>query len=306
MRTRPRQTPFFGRIAIFLGLLLALTAAPVWAKGANQETVYTTRSVFMRAGPGVTWHVIATLPAGEQLTVLDQSTNWFQVRRADGTVGWVTGSYLTVNPPGSGGGGGAAGASLVPQTPNVGTLAVVTTPLLNVRSGPGLNYPIIGTVKGGETVAILAKDEQWRLIKTAGGLQGWVNSLYLSSSITPALNLGGGVATGGALGGPPAIRAIEFDHAARDSSRAGGAIVTMRVEFTGGAAPYTLTSDGFLKGSGLTPATRAEGTTVVGTLTFTELALCSGQMVHSVTLTSSGGQSATRDYFVSFVDCPNP
>jgi SH3-like domain-containing protein len=299
------------RILAILGLaaLLAAVAVPALAQEGTTTTVYTTRSVFMRAGPAVTWRVIATLPGGEQLTVLDQYTNWYQVRRADGTVGWVTGSYLTGDPPGSGGGGGVAGAPLVPKPPEINTLATVNTPLLNVRSGPGLNFAAVGTVKGGETVTVLAKENQWRLIRSAGGVQGWVNSYYLSASIGPALGAGGGAAagptSGAPLGGPLTLRLIAFDHAVRDSARPGGAIVTMRIEFTGGTAPFAISSDGFSKAAGLTPATRTEGSTTIGTLFFTEVSECGGAMVHTATLVSADGQSVSQGYFVSPVICPN-
>ncbi len=306
MDKESRRFPTTAALALLAGLALAL-AAPALAQDGNPTTVYTTRSVFMRAGPAVTWHVIATLPGGEQLTVLDRYTNWYQVQRADGTSGWVSGSYLTANPPGSGGGGGVSGGALLPKPPGTGTLATVTTPLLNIRSGAGIENPVIGTVKGGETVTVLASDRQWRLIRTAGGVEGWVNSLYLSASLGPAASggLAPGGATGAALGGSLAIREVVFDHAVRDASRPGGAIVTIRIEFTGGAAPFTISSDGQTKASGLTPATRTEGSTSVGTLLFTELSECGGTMVHSVSVTAANGQSASQGYYVHPVVCPN-
>jgi hypothetical protein len=73
----------------------------------------------------------------------------------------------------------------------------------------------------------------------------------------------------------------------------------------GGTAPFAITSDGISKGSGLTPATRTEGSTTVGTLFFTELSECGGTMVHSVTLAAANGQSISQGYYVSPVICPN-
>jgi SH3-like domain-containing protein len=296
-------------VVLAVALLLAL-AAPALAQTGQPTTVYTTRSVFMRNGPGMGFRVLATLPGGEELTVLSTEGIWYRVKRADGTEGWVSGSFLSANPPGSGGGGGDIGGPLVPKPPINGTIALVNSPMLNVRQGPGLNFASIGTVRAGEPVAILGSEAQWRLIRTAAGLQGWVNGFYLTPSITAPIVLPGGPAApvpgpGAPLGGPLVIRQIAFSHAVRDPARAGGAIVTMRIEFTGGSGPFTISSDGFVKATGLTPATRPEGSAVVGSLTFTEVSECSGTMVHTVTLTAASGQSVTQGYYVSPVVCPN-
>jgi hypothetical protein len=79
----------------------------------------------------------------------------------------------------------------------------------------------------------------------------------------------------------------------------------MRIEFTGGTAPFAVSSDGFPRGSGLTPATRQEGSVTVGTVLFTELSECGGTMVHTVTLASADGQSVSQGYYVNPVVCPN-
>jgi len=53
---------------------------------------------------------------------------------------------------------------------------------LNVRSGPGTNYSIIGTLNNGEKVTILDPAKQngvWLKIKTSEGLEGYCSSNYL-------------------------------------------------------------------------------------------------------------------------------
>jgi SH3-like domain-containing protein len=290
-----------------VGLILAL-AGPALAQTSEPITAYTIRSVFMRSGPGMGFRVLATLPGGEALEVLETQGIWYHVKRADASEGWVSGSFLSMNPPGSGGGGGDIAGPLVPKPPTVGTLALVNSPMLNLRSGPGLNFAVVGTARQGEPVAILGSEAQWRLVRTAGGLQGWVNGFYLTSSITAPIVVPSGVVVPGPAAptaGPLVIRQIAFSSAVRDAARAGGATVTMRIEFTGGAAPFTITSDGFPKASGLTPATRAEGSLTVGTLTFTEVSECSATMVHSVRLISADGQAVSQGYYVSPVVCPN-
>jgi hypothetical protein len=168
----------------------------------------------------------------------------------------------------------------------------------------------VGTLRQGDLVAITGASVQWRFITAANGVQGWVNSIHLSPSLIGPVVVAGpisppGSGGGGAIGGPLAIRSVAFSHAVRDPARPGGAIVTMRIEFTGGAAPFAVTSDGQPRGSGLAPATRAEGNITVGTVTFNEISECGATMVHTVTLSSADGQSATRGYYVGSVTCPN-
>lgn len=64
-----------------------------------------------------------------------------------------------------------------------GTKATVTTNStnLNIRKGPGTDQEIIGKAAHGETVTILsAPNEQWSLITTDKGQQGYVYTQYLS------------------------------------------------------------------------------------------------------------------------------
>jgi SH3 domain-containing protein len=54
----------------------------------------------------------------------------------------------------------------------------------NVRSGPGLNYPVIGGLAAGKTAAVVGRDAsaKWYVISYSGALsgQGWVSALVSS------------------------------------------------------------------------------------------------------------------------------
>jgi hypothetical protein len=53
---------------------------------------------------------------------------------------------------------------------------------LNIRKGPGTDQEIIGKAAHGDTVTILsAPNDQWSLIKTSKGEEGYVYTQYLSS-----------------------------------------------------------------------------------------------------------------------------
>jgi len=77
-------------------------------------------------------------------------------------------------------GSAAAGAQLDsrPQLVAPGTV--------NIRSGPGLNFPVIGTLNADTTVPIVGRNDasSWWQIKISGDETGWVSNAVVSASNT--------------------------------------------------------------------------------------------------------------------------
>jgi len=66
---------------------------------------------------------------------------------------------------------------------SAGSKAKVTTDStnLNVRKGPGTDQPIVGKAAHGEIVTLQSKtNDQWWLIKTDSGVEGYAYAQYLS------------------------------------------------------------------------------------------------------------------------------
>jgi hypothetical protein len=64
-----------------------------------------------------------------------------------------------------------------------GTKATVTTDStnLNIRKGPGTDQPIVGKAAHGSTITLISKtNEQWWLVKTEKGEEGYAYAQYLS------------------------------------------------------------------------------------------------------------------------------
>lgn len=64
-----------------------------------------------------------------------------------------------------------------------GTKAKVVTETsnLNIRKGPGTDQPIIGKAAHNEVVTIISQaNDQWSLIRTDGGAEGYVYNQYLA------------------------------------------------------------------------------------------------------------------------------
>jgi uncharacterized protein YgiM (DUF1202 family) len=66
-----------------------------------------------------------------------------------------------------------------------GTKAKVTTQSsnLNIRKGPGTDQQIVGKAAHNEIVTVVSKaNEQWSLIRTDGGKEGYVYTQYLTQA----------------------------------------------------------------------------------------------------------------------------
>jgi uncharacterized protein YgiM (DUF1202 family) len=66
-------------------------------------------------------------------------------------------------------------------TPGTKAKVVTQTSNLNLRKGPGTDQAIVGKAAHNEIVTIVSKaDDQWSLIRTDNGEEGYVYSQYLS------------------------------------------------------------------------------------------------------------------------------
>jgi SH3-like domain-containing protein len=105
--------------------------------------------------------VVATLAAGELAEVTDEGSGpggrWRRVRTADGRTGWVAPSSAAVDPSG----------------PHV----YLAVPRADVFAAPGIESPVVRTLKRGAFVEVLAieksRDEAWVRIGL-GGSGGWI------------------------------------------------------------------------------------------------------------------------------------
>jgi len=81
--------------------------------------------------------------------------------------------------------GGIAGAALLLSAGAALAYPAAATAPVNIRSGPGTSYPVIGTLTSGEGVAVERCTTGWCLVADAGP-SGWVSSAYLSTGAMPS------------------------------------------------------------------------------------------------------------------------
>ena len=120
----------------------------------------------VRSGPGLDYEAVTTVPEGTRASIYgrDPLDDWFQVQieGVDGMV-WIYQDLTTVE-------GSLDGVRFLQQSeidliarPGDGPLAITTPDILNVRSGPGLDYDILTTVSQGTQAKIigLSPDREW-------------------------------------------------------------------------------------------------------------------------------------------------
>ena len=126
----------------------------------TEYRVITGDSVKFRSGAGTNYSSIGKLNKGDKIEYLGESGSWVKARYS-GKTGYVYGSY-------------------VGEYTSTNTKYVTAT-TLNVRSGAGTNYSIIGSLSKGTKVEVISTTNGWSKIKYNGST-GYVSSQYLSSS----------------------------------------------------------------------------------------------------------------------------
>lgn len=122
----------------------------------------------------VTGNVITQVTRNDTLTVVGRTadSSWWQVIATNGVTGWVSGRWVDV-----------INAGTVPvtegETPQPTGYALTAAVNLNIRSGPGVNYRVVGWLPYQQTAQIIGRnaDNSWWQINY-GDVTGWVSGYY--------------------------------------------------------------------------------------------------------------------------------
>jgi SH3-like domain-containing protein len=147
------ESGMFKRVAVWLVFLLALGAGS--AQAFTMVSV-NANNVNMRSGPDDKYAVLWELGTGYPLKVLEEHGNWVKVEDFEGDVGWI---YKT----------------LVDREPHL----IVKKRRVNMRSGPGDNYRVVGKANYGVVFKTLEVKGGWARVKHENGLVGWISRSLL-------------------------------------------------------------------------------------------------------------------------------
>ena len=68
-----------------------------------------------------------------------------------------------------------------PVTPSMGAEKIVTViwTSVNIRSGAGISYPVVTTVKQGAKLTLLGEHGDWLNVRSENGQEGWINGSFV-------------------------------------------------------------------------------------------------------------------------------
>jgi len=82
----------------FLIITIVLIPA-IPSASAEQYYVSQRMEITMRTGPGVSYKIIAMLPSGDAVTMVEYGKEWTRIKTSDGKEGWVLSRYMTKEMP---------------------------------------------------------------------------------------------------------------------------------------------------------------------------------------------------------------
>lgn len=128
-------------------------------------------NVNIRSGPGTDYDRLTQVSKGTSLIVLAESGSWLQVELPGGDKGWIAG-WLVDFVDTSTGDTKLSGEYTMPA--DAGRSALVMKPSVNIRSGPGLQHPVISKTTLGQQLDILSDEGSWYAVRLPGGGSGWI------------------------------------------------------------------------------------------------------------------------------------
>ncbi|SHH52178.1 SH3 domain-containing protein [Sporobacter termitidis DSM 10068] len=117
----------------------------------------------VRSSAGTSGAILTKLYAGTYVTLITKTGSWWYVEYAPSAYGYVSADYIKY----------VYGTYAVQVAASSGNL--------NVRSGAGTSYGVIGTIPSGRTVLVLSESGGWDRVLYNGTATGYVSTSYLKS-----------------------------------------------------------------------------------------------------------------------------
>ena len=137
-------------------------------------TVKVSNSLNVRSGAGTNYSVLGSLSNGAKVEIVGTSGSWYKIKYGSG-YGYVSKDYVTVSSSNNN-----SSSNNTTTTPSTSTTTgiIKVNDALNVRSGAGTSYSVIGSLKNGATIEIVETVNSWYKIKFNNGY-GYVSKDYV-------------------------------------------------------------------------------------------------------------------------------
>ncbi|MCG6929873.1 MAG: SH3 domain-containing protein [Desulfofustis sp.] len=118
-------------------------------------------NVNLRSGPGTKYSIKWKYGSGFPLKVLEEQGSWLKVEDFEGDTGWLYKNLTSTD-----------GHMIVKVNKN-------QNQKINIRSGPGTTYKIVGKAYYGVVFKTIKQQNGWAHVKHDSGLEGWVERSLL-------------------------------------------------------------------------------------------------------------------------------
>ena len=162
-------------VGLCLALLLAGLPAPASAAGLAQAGVFPAQgtvntSANLRAGPGVTFAKVGSLKAGSKVEIVscNDACNWYKMKSDQ----WISSSLVDL---------GATEAAAAPTVTQPAAAPKATaSSKANLRSGPGQQYGVVGSVSSGQALDLVGRNATSSWLELADG--SWIAATLVKNA----------------------------------------------------------------------------------------------------------------------------
>ena len=141
-------------------------------------TVKVNGGLNVRSGAGTGYSVIGSLSNGSKVEIVETSGTWYKIKYGSG-YGYVSKDYITVSSSSSGNSSSSSTGSSSSSSTTIQSGTGKVNGGLNVRSGAGTSYSVIGSLSNGSKVEIVETGGTWYKIKYGSGY-GYVSKDYIT------------------------------------------------------------------------------------------------------------------------------
>lgn len=267
-------------LILFVGVIIP-------AKQASAEGTITisVEDLNVREGPGLSYKVIEKVQKNKQFPLVKEQGDWYQIKLSSEKTGWVANWLVSKK------------EKTTTTGKSTGQTGTITGSNLRVRTGPGTNYQVVGSLNKGDTVEILEQNGNWLKINAKIG-KGWISKDYVKTNQVQATSTKSGKVTASNLNvrSTPSLNGKVLGKLAKGttvtihSEKTGWVEITFNGQHAWVSSEFVSTQSASTSTASSTPSTSTAG--VVGKVTATSLNVrskgdLSGQVIGNV----SKGQS---------------
>lgn len=137
------------RYPVIVLLLFFLCPGLTWAE---ERYAVTGKIANIRSGPGTNHEVLFQAEEYYPIIILEKSGNWYKIKDFEDDRGWIH-------------------KSLVGKIQSI----ITVKPKCNIRSGPGMKYPVKFICEKGVPFKVIDRKGNWIHIQHAEGYEGWMH-----------------------------------------------------------------------------------------------------------------------------------